>query len=257
MADNFVVREDLEAVSIVRLQRPDKLNALSPELLKQLVKILAAIEADKAIHVVVMHGGAKIFAAGADIAAMAKLSAVGVMHSGTRKLWKEIWNFKKPLIAAVNGVAYGGGCELAMSCDIIIAGESARFAQPEIKLGIIPGAGGTQRLAAAMGPYRTMEMVLTGDPISAQEAYEFNLVNRVVADEKVLDSALDLAYKIASRPQVAVKLAREAAKVGVERSLLEGLKMERRNYRMLYDTEDQAEGMAAFLEKRDPNYKHR
>lgn len=257
MADKLVLREDRGAISILNLNRPEKLNALSPELLQQLAAQLATIQTQDKLHVVVITGGNKLFAAGADIKAMAGLSSVGVLQSGTRDLWKAIWAFEKPLIAAVNGLAFGGGCELALSCDLIVAGESARFAQPEIKLGIMPGAGGTQRLAAAIGPHRTMEMVLTGEPISAEQAHAFGLVNRLVPDHKVLETALELAKLVAGRPQVAVKLAREAVKVGVERTLAEGHKVERRNYRLLYDTEDQAEGMAAFLEKREPKYKHR
>ena len=257
MVDKLVLREDRGAISILTLNRPKKLNALNPELLQQLAAQLAAIQAEDKLHVVVISGGDKLFAAGADIQAMAGLSSVGVFQSGTRDLWKAIWDFEKPLIAAVTGVAFGGGCELALSCDLIVAGESARFAQPEIKLGIIPGAGGTQRLAAAIGPQRTMEMVLTGEPITAQQAQAFGLVNRLVPDDKVLDTALELAELIASRPQIAVKLAREAVKVAVERTLADGHKIERRNYRLLYDTEDQAEGMTAFLEKREPKFKDR
>jgi len=173
----------------------------------------------------------------------------------TRLQAQRLWALDKPLIAAVSGVAFGGGCELAMSCDLIVAGETARFGQPEIKLGIMPGAGGTQRLVRALGPYRAMELILTGDPISAAEAHQAGLVNRVVADDKVLDEALALAMLIAERPPVAVRLARQAVRFGMERTLLEGLEIERRNYRMLYDTEDQKEGMAAFLEKREPKFK--
>ncbi len=257
MADQLILKEKSGSVLLLTLNRSNKMNALSPELLVELVEHLAFAEEDDEIHVVIITGGAKIFAAGADIAAMAKLSSVGVMNSGTRASWKAIWAFKKTLIAAVSGLAFGGGCELAMSCDMIVAGESASFAQPEIKLGIIPGAGGTQRLAAAIGPYRTMEMVLTGEPISASDAHLYGLVNRLVPDADVLSVAQELAELIASRPQVAVRLARHAVQYGVEHSLKEGLEMERRNYRLLYDTEDQQEGMAAFLEKRDPKYKNR
>ncbi len=242
---------------MLTLNRPKKLNALSPELLAELALQLQQAEDDDSVHVVIIYGGEKVFAAGADIAAMAKLSSVGVLNIGTRASWKAIWSFKKPLIAAVRGLAFGGGCELAMSCDMIVAGQSAAFAQPEIKLGIMPGAGGTQRLAAAIGPQRAMEMVLTGERITAAEAHSFGLVNRLVPDESVLAEAQKLAEVISSRPQVAVRLARHAVKYGAERSMKEGLKMERRNYRLLYDTEDQKEGMAAFLEKRDPKYKNR
>ncbi|MCG8377515.1 MAG: enoyl-CoA hydratase-related protein [Chlorobiales bacterium] len=257
MPDDILLTDLRDNVLILTLNRPSKLNALSPDLLKRLAEELEAADADDSVKVVVFYGGEKVFAAGADITAMAQLNPTGVLQSGTRGYWKRIWDFGKPMIAAVRGIAFGGGCELAMSCDLIVASESSQFAQPEIKLGIMPGAGGTQRLAAAIGPYRTMEMVLTGEPISAQEAHDAGLVNRLVPDEKVLEEALALAATIAQRPQVAVRLARQAVRYGVERTLLDGLKMERRNYRMLYDTEDQKEGMAAFLEKRDPQFKDR
>ena len=256
MPNHFVVVDQKDHVRTLTLNRPEKLNALSPEMLNQLVRQLAIAEDDQQIHVVILYGGEKIFAAGADIEAMSKLSSVGVVESGTRAYWKAIWAFKKPLIAAVRGVAFGGGCELAMACDMIVAGDSARFAQPEIKLGIMPGAGGTQRLAAAIGPYRTMEMVLTGEPISASAAYEYGLINRLVPDERVLPEAQELAQLISRRPQIAVRLARNAVQYGVQRTLNEGLVMERRNYRMLYDTEDQKEGMQAFLAKRKPKFKN-
>jgi enoyl-CoA hydratase len=244
-------------VAILTLNRPDKLNALSPELLRELADDLETLNADTEVRVCVLTGGAKVFAAGADIEAMAKASPVDIYVRKTRQLWQRIWSLDKPLIAAVNGVAFGGGCELAMSCDLIVAGESARFGQPEIKLGIMPGAGGTQRLARAVGPYRAMEMVLTGEPMSAREALAAGLVNRVVADDRVLDEALKLAQIISERPPVAVRLARKALRFGIERTLQEGLEFERRNYLMVYGTEDQKEGMGAFLEKRKPNFKGR
>jgi enoyl-CoA hydratase len=172
----------------------------------------------------------------------------------TRSYWLRLWGLKKPLIAAVSGYAYGGGCELALACDLIVASETARFAQPEIKLGIMPGAGGTQRLARALGFYRAMEMVLTGEPISGAEAYTCGLVNRVVPIERYLDEALELARLIAERPPVAIRLAREALRLGIETTLRDGLELERRNFLLLFDTYDQQEGMQAFLEKRPPRF---
>ncbi|MEX1246933.1 MAG: enoyl-CoA hydratase-related protein [Anaerolineales bacterium] len=255
MSHNLVLVEKQKAVGIVTFNRPERLNALSPELLKTLAEVLETLNGDPAIRVIVLTGGPKVFAAGADIEAMAKASPVDIYLRNTRALWQRIWSLDKPVVAAVNGVAFGGGCELAMSCDLIVAGESSRFGQPEIKLGIMPGAGGTQRLARAVGPYRAMELVLTGEPISAAEALAAGLVNRVVPDARVLEAAMELAKRIAERPQVAVRLARQALRYGMERTLLEGLDLERRNYRMLYGTEDQKEGMAAFLEKRSPNFK--
>jgi enoyl-CoA hydratase len=256
MSQNLVLSKRRDAVAIFTLNRPDKLNALSPDLLGELANDLEQANRDSEIRVCVLTGGPKVFAAGADVDVMAKSSPIDIYLRKTRQLWQRIWSLDKPLIAAVNGVAFGGGCELAMSCDLIVAGESARFGQPEIKLGIMPGAGGTQRLSRAIGPLRAMEMLLTGEPISAKEALEYGLVNHVVADDKALPEAIALAQTIASRPAVAVRMARKALRFGIERTLLEGLELERRNYLMLYDTADQKEGMAAFLEKRPPNYKN-
>jgi enoyl-CoA hydratase len=254
MTDPLVLVEKKDAVAVVRLNRPDKLNALSPEMLAALADAFDALNADAAVGVLVLYGGEKAFAAGADIEAMAKASPVDIYLRNTRALWQRLWAIDKPVIAAVRGVAFGGGCELALGCDLIVAGETARFAQPEIKLGIMPGAGGTQRLARAIGPARAMELVLTGEPISAAEAKAAGLVNRVVPDERVLEEALALAATIAERPAVAVRLARQALRYGVERTVQEGMEIERRNYRLTYDTQDQKEGMAAFLEKRKPKF---
>jgi enoyl-CoA hydratase len=255
MSEIFILTERNGAAALLTLNRPEKLNALSPALLVELADRLEELNKDEEIRVSILTGGPKVFAAGADIDSMAKAGAIDIYVRNTRALWHRIWSLDKPLIAAVNGVAFGGGCELAMSCDLIVAGESARFGQPEIKLGIMPGAGGTQRLTSAMGPYKAMELVLTGEPITSQQAMEFGLVNRVVADDKVLEEALALANLIAEHPPVAVRLARQAVRFGAERTLLEGLELERRNYRMLYDTDDQKEGMAAFLQKRKPTFK--
>jgi enoyl-CoA hydratase len=257
MSQEFVLVEKHGAVAVATLNRPDKLNALSPQMLAALADTLEALNADSSVRVVVLYGGPRAFAAGADIEAMAKASPVDILLRNTRQYWQRLWSLDKPLIAAVTGVAFGGGCELAMLCDLIVAGETARFGQPEIKLGIMPGAGGTQRLARAIGPYRAMEMVLTGEPLSATEAKAAGLVNRVVPDERVLEEALALATTVSERPPVAVRLARQALRFGVERTLAEGLELERSNYLMTYDTEDQKEGMAAFLEKRPPSFKGR
>ena len=255
MSQELVLLEKTDAVTTLTLNRPDKLNALSPELLQTLVECLETLNGDEAVRCIVLTGGPKVFAAGADIQSMAKASPVDIYLRNTRQLWQRLWALDKPLIAAVSGVAFGGGCELAMSCDLIVAGETSRFGQPEIKLGIMPGAGGTQRLARALGPYRAMELILTGEPISASEALAAGLVNRVVEDEQVLAEAQTMAAQIAARPPLAVRLARQAVRYGMERTLLEGLEIERRNYRLLYDTEDQKEGMAAFLEKREAKFK--
>lgn len=251
MSEQPLVLVDLQTpVATVRLNRPEKLNALSPEMLRALAETLEAQNADEGVRVIVLYGGERAFAAGADIEAMANAGPVDIYLRNTRALWQRIWAIDKPVIAAVRGVAFGGGCELALGCDLIVAGESARFAQPEIKLGIMPGAGGTQRLARAIGPAWAMEMVLTGEPLAAQAALQAGLLNRVVPDERVLAEAQELAAVVAARPAVAVRLARQALRYGHERTLLEGMQLERRNYLLTYDTQDQKEGMAAFLEKR-------
>lgn len=255
MSEPLVLIEPQSPVALVRLNRPDKLNALSPEMLLALAEALERLNVDDGVSVIVLYGGERAFAAGADIEAMAQASPVDIYLRNTRALWQRIWAIDKPVVAAVRGVAFGGGCELALGCDLIVAGETARFAQPEIKLGIMPGAGGTQRLARAIGPARAMEMVLTGEPLAAPAAWQAGLLNRVVPDERVLDEALELARRVAERPAVAVRLARQALRYGYERTLLEGMDVERRNYLLTYDTQDQKEGMAAFLEKRKADFK--
>ncbi len=254
MSEPLVLIEHRSPLAVVRLNRPDKLNALSPDMLRALAEAFEALNADEQVRVIVLYGGERAFAAGADIEAMAKAGPVDIYVRNTRALWQRIWGIDKPVVAAVSGVAFGGGCELALGCDLIVAGETARFAQPEIKLGIMPGAGGTQRLARAIGPARAMEMVLTGEPLAAEAALQAGLVNRVVADEQVLDAALELAGVVAERPAVAVRLARQALRYGLERTLQEGMELERRNYLMTYDTQDQKEGMGAFLEKRKAKF---
>jgi enoyl-CoA hydratase len=242
-------------IAIVTLNRPEVLNALSPPLLADLCEALERLGADPEIRAIILTGNERSFAAGADIRAMADFSPADVLRADTLSYWQRLRRVNKPLIAAVSGYAFGGGCELAMTCDLIVASETAQFAQPEIKLGIMPGAGGTQRLVKALGPYRAMELILTGDPLNAAEAYQFGLVNRLVPVERCLDEARELASTIAARPAVAVSLAREAVRYGVETSLREGLEVERRNYTLLFDTHDQKEGMNAFLGKRNPQFK--
>lgn len=242
-------------VVTLTLNRPQALNALSPEMLAALCEALEAADRDDAIRAIVITGDRRAFAAGADIRAMAESSPMDIICKDTLGYWQCIHRIQKPTIAAVCGYAYGGGCELAMQCDLIVASESARFAQPEIKLGIMPGAGGTQRLAKAIGPYRAMELILTGEPIGAGEALQHGLVNRVVPVERYLEEAQQLAQTIAKMPPVAVQLAREAVRQGVENTLREGLEVERRNFTLLFDTHDQSEGMQAFLDKREPQFK--
>ena len=254
MDESLVLRESHESIGLIRLNRPEALNALSPAMLAAICDALEAFDAEEAIRVIIMTGSERCFAAGADIQAMAGASPSDMVRLNTLSYWQRMGRISKPVIAAVSGFAFGGGCELAMLCDLIVASETAQFAQAEVRLGIIPGAGGTQRLAKAIGPYRAMEMVLTGEPIGAQDAAAFGLVNRVVPVERFLDEAFELARLIASRPPVAVRLAREALRHGVETTLREGMLVERRNFYLTFDSEDQKEGMKAFLEKRSPKF---
>jgi len=242
-------------IGIVKLNHPEKLNALSPAMLEAICKALEMLDGDEAVRVIILTGGDRVFAAGADIQAMLEASPLDIERMNTLSYWQRMRRIKIPILAAVSGYAYGGGCELVMQCDLIIASETARFGQPEIKLGIMPGAGGTQRLTKAVGPYRAMEMVLTGEPITAGEAHSYGLVNRVVPVERLLDEAIELAKTIATRPPVAIRLARQALRYGVETTMRDGLEVERRNFMLLFDTYDQEEGMKAFLEKRKPEFK--
>lgn len=255
MNDEMVLVEKDGAVGIVHLNRPEKLNALSPDMMEAMASAVEGLDADEDIRVIILAGSARVFAAGADIEAMSKASAADMEKANTMGPRNRIRAASKPMIAAVSGYAFGGGCELAMQCDLIVASETALFGQPEIKIGIIPGAGGTQRLIKAMGPYRAMEMVLTGEPINAQTAYELNLVNRVVPVERFLEEAKALARVIAERPPLAVKAARDAVRKGTETTLKEGFNLERQSFIDLFDTEDQTEGMKAFMEKRKPEFK--
>ena len=242
-------------VGLVRLNRPKAMNALNGALLAELMDALAAFDADDAIGAMVVTGNERAFAAGADIKAMANASAVEMLTGSFVESFAKIREIKKPIIAAVSGYALGGGCELAMSCDMIIASETAKFGQPEVTIGVIPGAGGTQRLTRAVGKAIAMEMVLNNRTLSAQEAERYGLVNRVVPPERVLEEALALAEEIAARAPMAVRLGKESVNKAFETSLTEGLEFERRAFYFLFATEDQKEGMAAFIEKRKPAWK--
>jgi enoyl-CoA hydratase len=242
-------------VLTITLNRPEAFNALNTLLLSEMADVLEQADQDSGIGAVVVTGGPKVFAAGADIKEMAALDAVGVMNDARPKHWRRIYQFSKPLIAAVNGYALGGGCELVMHCDIVIAGESALFGQPEINLGIIPGAGGTQRLIRTVGKPLATKMVLSGEMIDAKTALQANLVAEVVIPERTLDRAHELAKKIASKPPIAVRLAKEALLKSFETDLESGLNLERKAFTLLAATEDRQEGIAAFMEKRKPNFK--
>jgi enoyl-CoA hydratase len=245
------IQLEVEApVAIITLNRPKVLNALSPELIGELTGALAQLDADETIRSVVLTGGPKVFAAGADIADMADRGAVDQLRRDQTGRWAPLAGFSKPLIAAVNGYALGGGCEVALMCDLIVAGETARFGQPEINLGIIPGAGGTQRWPRTAGKYVAMETMLTGAPITAERAYELGLVNKVVPAEMTVEVAKRIARQIAEKPPLAARMAKEAVMKAFESPLTEGLAAERKSFYFLFATEDQKEGMHAFLEKR-------
>jgi enoyl-CoA hydratase len=252
--ENVIVEKD-GPVGLVTLNRPQQLNALSYALVKDLSLAMQALDEDDAVRVIIVTGGEKVFAAGADIKEMAELGPFDEPVRERLAYRDRINQICKPVIAAVSGFALGGGCELAMSCDIIIASETARFGQPEVNLGIIPGSGGTQRLTRTVGKYRAMEMVLTGDLLSATEGERLGLVNRVVPVELLLEEAKGLAKKIAAKPVLAIKAAKEAVLKSENTALDEGLKYERKSFYLLLSTEDRKEGMKAFLEKRKPEFK--
>jgi len=250
-----ILVEKQQAVGLIRLNRPQALNALNNQLIKELMDALAVFDVDPAIGAIVIAGNERAFAAGADIKEMADASAVDMLRSNHIAQFDRILAIKKPVIAAVSGWCLGGGNELAMSCDMIVAAETARFGQPEINLGVIPGAGGTQRLTRAVGKAVAMEMVLNNRTLTADEALKFGLVNRVVPVERYLDEALALASEIAARAPLAIQLGKEAINHAFQSFLSDGLADERRSFYYLFASQDQKEGMAAFIEKRKPDWK--
>lgn len=256
MAEYTTIRtETHDRVGLIRLNRPKALNALNNTLIKELMDALATFDADPAIGAVVLTGDERAFAAGADIKEMMDETPVSILRKDHIAPFDRILQIKKPVIAAVSGWCLGGGNELAMSCDMIVASESAKFGQPEINLGVIPGAGGTQRLTRAVGKAIAMEMVLNNRTLSAQEAAQFGLVNRIVPVERYLEEALALANEIAARAPLAVQLGKEAVNHAFESFLADGLKDERRAFYYLFASEDQKEGMRAFADKRPAQWK--
>ena len=243
-----------EGVGLIRINRPEARNALTTEVRRLLGEHLSAMADDPAIRCIVLTGNDKAFAAGADIKEMAEAGAIEILQRGSQKLWRAIYSCPKPVIAAVNGFALGGGCELAMTCDIIIAGESAKFGQPEVKIGIIPGGGGTQRFPRTVGKFKAMRYVLTGDIFGAKEASDMNLVSEVVPDAEVEKRAVAMAVQIAELPPLAIQLAKEAVIRGMDASLETGLTLESRTLQLLFASQDQKEGMTAFIEKRKPKF---
>jgi enoyl-CoA hydratase/carnithine racemase len=244
-------------VAIARLNRPDARNALSPEVMEELAALLEGLDFDPEVRCVVIAGSDEYFAAGADIKAMRDRTFQETLAAPAQRFWPRLAALRTPLIAAVSGYALGGGCELALACDMIVASETAELGQPEILLGIIPGGGGTQRLARTIGKQRAMEMVLTGRRIAADEAYRFGLVNQVTPKGEWLSKAVELAQVVARRPPIAVRLGKEAVLSAEETALTAGLAHERRLYEIAMATEDRVEGMAAFVEKRRPEFKGR
>ncbi|MCK2088448.1 enoyl-CoA hydratase [Thauera aromatica] len=250
-----LVEQPTPDVAVVRLNRPDARNALNQEVRSALAEHFDRLGQAAEVRCIVLTGGERCFAAGADIRAMADAGAIEIMLRQTQRLWQAIAACPKPVIAAVNGYAWGGGCELAMHADIIIAGEGASFCQPEVKVGIMPGAGGTQRLTRAVGKFQAMKMVLTGLPVSAREALTMGLASEVVADDAVQARALELARHIATLPPLAIAQIKEVLLAGQDASLDTALMLERKAFQLLFASADQKEGMRAFLEKRPPLFR--
>ncbi|MCM2319657.1 Enoyl-CoA hydratase/carnithine racemase [Pseudomonas linyingensis] len=246
-----------EGVARLRLNRPQATNALSLELQAQLSQHFSELGNDPAVRCIVLTGGDKVFAAGGDITSMAGVGAIDIYQRHTERVWAPIQHCPKPVIAAVCGYAYGGGCELAMLADIIVAGHGAKFCQPEIRIGIMPGIGGTQRLVRAVGKAKAMSMALTGRPISAEEAWVAGLVSELVADEEVQDHALAMARTIAGMPPLAAEQIKEVIIAGLDASLETGLALERKANALLFASRDQKEGMQAFIDKRAPRFEGR
>lgn len=257
MSYEFVVTERDGAVGIVTINRPRQLNALSSAVLTELADALEAHDRDDEVRAIILTGGTEVFAAGADLKELRGQTPAAMLTSDRVSLFDRVRGISKPVIAAVSGYALGGGCEVAMLCDMIIASETARFGQPEINVGLMPGAGGTQRLARTIGKAKAMEMVLVGAPIDAQTAERLGLVNRVVPVAELLATAKTLAQQIASRPPLSVRLTKQAVLKAFELPLSEAVDYERKLFYLLFATEDAQEGISAFLEKRPPSFQGR
>jgi len=248
----LLVDRPSSAIAILTLNRPEARNALNAAVRQAMQRAFESLNSDPELRCVVITGGPKVFAAGADLRDMVERGAIDMQINSSAPMWRSVVSCPRPIIAAVNGYAWGGGCELAMHADIIVAGEGASFAQPEVKVGIMPGAGGTQRLPRAVGKFRAMKMLLTGQAVNAAEAYSMGLVSEVVADADVLSTALAIAETIAALPPLAVAQIKEAVLAGQDAPLDAALLLERRAFQLLFASEDQKEGMRAFLEKRKP-----
>ncbi len=255
MPAQHIIITKQDSYAIVQLNRPEVLNALNMKLMEELVDALESLDKDNDVRCIILTGNEKAFAAGADITEMADASSIEMLIRDQFARWDRIRKVKTPIIAAVSGFALGGGCEIAMTCDMVIASETAKFGQPEINIGVMPGAGGTQRLTRAVGKVKAMEMVLTGRMISAEEALRWGLVNKVVPVEYYLEEAKAWAKEIASKPPVAVRLAKEAVLKAFDTTIEGGLEFERKNFYLLFGSEDQKEGMKAFTDKRKAEWK--
>ncbi len=252
-----ITERPAEGVGLIRINRPEARNALNLEVRKLIGQYLTEMSDDDTIRCIVLTGNDKAFAAGADIKEMANAGTIDMLLRGTQKMWRTIYACPKPVIAAVSGFALGGGCELAMTCDIIIAGESAKFGQPEVKIGIIPGGGGTQRFPRTVGKYKAMRYVLTGDLFGAKEADAMGLISEIVPDAEVEKRAIAMAVQIAELAPLAIQQTKESVIRGMDASLETGLTLETRTLQMLFASKDQKEGMAAFIEKRKPKFEGR
>lgn len=246
---------DNEHIALVRLNRPKVLNAISTDLMRELVQAMMDLDDNPKVRVIILTGNDRAFAAGADIAQMVEATPIDQICDNRFRSWQQLGLITKPIIAAVNGYALGGGCELAMHCDMIIAGDSAKFGQPEIKIGTTPGAGGTQRLTRAIGKSKAMMLAMTGEMIDARQAEAWGLVAQVVPAKTLLQETFELAKTIANRAPIAIKLIKESVNKAYEMSLSDAVDYERRNFYLTFSSADQKEGMRAFLEKRDPEYK--
>ncbi len=252
-----VLVERDELIAVVRLNRPERMNALSNQLLAELVGVLEALDSDEAIRAIVLTGDERAFAAGADIEELRATKPLDLYFGARLERWEAIRKIRTPIVAAVSGYCLGGGCELAMACDLIVASETAQFGQPEVNLGLIPGAGGTQRLPRAIGKAKAMDVILTGRFLDAREAEQAGLVARVAPKEAWLEEAKRAARQIAEKGPVAVRLAKEAVNRAFDTTLEVGLDLERKAFNVVLSTEDAREGLAAFLEKRKPEFKGR
>lgn len=253
--DNFVEIDDsIENIAIIKINRPESKNALNTQVRQQLAHAFTELSFNENIHAIVLTGGEDVFAAGADLKEMATATAPEMMLRHTERYWNAIAQCPKPVIAAVNGYALGGGCELAMHSDIIIAGKGAIFGQPEIKVGLMPGAGGTQRLFRAVGKFHAMRMIMTGVMVPAEEAYLIGLVSQVTEDDQTIPTAIKMAQSLAKMPPIALQQIKEVALMSEDVPLNAGLTLERKSFQLLFSTEDKNEGIQAFIEKRKPSY---